>query len=115
MNHNYKIADFKRMGGESHTDIGDDHVYMELGNLAELPTVIETRLETMANGLIAEYEQKNNTILSLEDMELGASVEIRKESGELAIEVYIGYSMEFDCLCEEEVIKFDDKDYSVIK
>ena len=115
MKHNYRLADFKRMGGESDTDIRDIHVFMELGNLSELPAVIETRLENMANNLIAEHEQKTNTTLVLDDMELGASVEIRKESGELAINVYIGYSIEFDCLCGEDVIKREEKDYMYIR
>lgn len=115
MEHNYKLADFKRMGGESYTDIRDIHVYMELGNLEEVPAVIKSRLENMANNLITEHEQKNNTTLSLDDMELGTSMEIRKDLGELVISVYIGYSLEFDCLRGEDVVKTVDKDYVTIK
>lgn len=115
MNHNYRLTDFKRMGGESETDIRDIHVFMELENLSDLPAVIKSRLETMANNLITEHEQKNSTTLSLDDMELDANVEIRKDVGELVISVYIGYSLDFDCLRGEEVIKTVDKAYVTIK
>lgn len=115
MNHNYKITDFKKMGGESDTDIRDIHVFMELANLSGLPSIIKMRIEDIANNLISDYEQKNNTTLSLDDMELGACIEIRKDIGELVINVYIGYSLECDCLHAEQLIKKDDAHYAFIR
>lgn len=115
MNHNYKITDFKKMGGESDTDIRDIHVFMELANLSGLPSIIKMRIEDIANNLISDYEQKNNTTLLLDDMELGACIEIRKDIGELVINVYIGYSLECDCLHAEQLIKKDDIHYAFIR
>ena len=115
MNHNYKIADFKKPEFESDTDLADISVTVCLRNPLELPSVLEKRLEDIINNLISECEQENNIIIPLEDMDLENCITVDTDSNELFIEVYIGYDVTKELLHKKEVINATDKHYSIIK
>lgn len=115
MNHNYKLTDFRRMQGEVDTDIHERMVSVDLMNVRELPIIIVDRLETMINGMIADYEQKNNVIIPLENMEVSMQIEVDTQERELFLQAYIGYKSDKECLYGKEIISSDDEDYDAIK
>lgn len=115
MNHNYKITDFKKPEFESDTDLADISVTVCLRNPLELPFILEKRLEDIINYLISEYEQENNIIIPLEDMDLENCITVDTNSNELFIEAYIGYDVAKELLHKKEIITADDKHYSIIK
>lgn len=115
MNHNYKLTDFRRMQGEANTDIHERMVSVDLMNVRELPIVIVDRLEAMINNLIADYEQGNNVVIPLDDMEISMQIEVDTQEKELFLQTYIGYRIDEDCLYGKEIISSDDEDYDVIK
>lgn len=115
MNHNYKLTDFKNIAKEVDTDIKERIVTINLWNVSRMPLILKERLESIINSLIAEYEHKNNTTLSLDNMELGVYLNIDTLENELSIVAYIGYSIDEECLHSKEVIVADDVDYHIIK
>lgn len=115
MNHNYKLTDFTIMRGETDKDIYERFVSVDLRNVKELPIVIVDRLETMINNLIADYEQENNVVIPLNDMEISMQIEVDTQEKELFLQAYIGYRIDEDCLHGKEIISSDDEDYDVIK
>lgn len=115
MNHNYKIADFKKPEFESDTDLADISVTVCLRNPLELPSVLEKRLEDIINNLISECEQENNIIIPLGDMDLENCITVDTDSNELFIEVFIGYDVTKELLHKKEVITAADEHYSIIK
>lgn len=115
MNHNYKLTDFRRMQGEADTDIHERMASVDLRNVRELPKIIVDRLETMINKTIADYEQENNVVIPLNDMEISMQIEVDTLERELFLQAYIGYRIDEDCLHGKEIISSDDEDYDVIK
>lgn len=115
MNHNYKLTDFRRMQGEADTDIHERMVSVDLMNVRDLPKIIVDRLETMINGIIADYEQKNNVVIPLDNMEISMQIEIDTQERELFLQAYIDYRSDRECLYGKEIISSDDEDYDVIK
>lgn len=115
MNHNYKLADFNNIAKEVDTDIKERIVTINLWNVSKMPLILKERLESIINSLIAGYEHRNNTILSLENMELGIYLNIDTLENELSIVAYIGYSIDEECLHSKEVIAVNDAGYHIIK
>lgn len=115
MNHNYKLTDFKNIAKGVDTDIKERIVTINLWNVLKLPLILKERLEHIINSLITEYEHKNNTILSGENMELGVYLDIDTFKNELSISAYIGYSINEEYLHRKEVIAATDVDYPIIK
>lgn len=115
MNHSYKLTDFRRMQGEADTDIHERMVSVDLINVRELPKIIVDRLETMINKTLADYEQENNVVIPLNDMEISMQIEIDTQEKELFLQTYIGYRIDEDCLYGKEIISSDDEDYDVVK
>lgn len=116
MNHNYKLTDFKKMQSEDmEIDILERIVSIDLVNLTEVPEIIKNRLETLINTAIDEYEQSNDTVIQLENMEISMQVEVDTEERELFLQAYIGYRLDENCLEGKDIIDSNDKDYRIIK
>lgn len=115
MNHNYKITDFKKSEFEPDTDLKEIKVTIYLRNPLELPPVLKKRLENIINELITECEQKNNTEIPLENMELENCLSVDTDTNELYIEVFIGYDAEKELLHKKEVVTAADEHYITIK
>lgn len=115
MNHNYKITDFKKCEFETDTDLGDINVTICLRNPLELPSILEKRLEDTINTLITEYEQENNIIIPLENMDLENCITVDTNTKELLLEVYIGYDVSKGLLHSKEVITAADEHYDIIR
>ena len=115
MNHNYKIADFKKCEFETDTDLKDINVTICLRNPLELPSVLEKRLEDIINNLITECEQENNIIIPLENMDLENCITVDTDTKELLLEVFIGYDVSKKLLYKKEVVTAADEHYKIIR
>lgn len=115
MNHNYRLADFKKPEFESDTDLRDIKVTMCLRNEEEMPVVLVQRLERIINALIAECEQENGIIIPLEDMDLENCITVDTNTKELLLEVFIGYDVSRELLYKREVIAAADSHYDIIR
>lgn len=115
MNHNYKLTDFTIMRGETDKDIYERFVSVDLRNVKELPIVIVDRLETMINNLIADYEQENNVVIPLNNIEIDMQLEVDTLKKELSLHACVGLNIEKDCLSAKDIIESENKDYSAIK
>lgn len=115
MNHKYKLSDFKRILEEPDTDINERIITVDLSNLKELPEIIIQRLEVIVNRMIAEYETEHNMKISMEDTELGISIDLDTKEQELSIGAYVSYHPFKECITGKEIISAVDDDYSLIK
>ena len=115
MNHKYKLSDFKRILEEPDTDIKERIITVDLSNLKELPEIIIQRLEVIVNRMIAEYETEHNMKISMEDTELGISIDLDTKEQELSIGAYVSYHPFKECITGKEIIVAVDDDYSLIK
>ena len=115
MNHNYKLADFKKSELESDIDLTDITVTICLHNTLKLPSALEKRLEDIINNLISEHEQKNNIIIPLENMDLESCLSVHTDTNELCIDVYIGYNLEKELLHKKEILAVTDEHYYIIR
>ena len=115
MNHKYKLSDFKRILEEPDTDIKERIITVDLSNLKELPEIIIQRLEVIVNRMIAEYETEHNMKISMEDTELGISIDLDTKEQELSIGAYVSYHPFKECITGKEIISAVDDDYSLIK
>lgn len=114
MNHNYKLTDFRKCECESDTDLRDISVTICLRNPLELPSVLEKRLENIINNIISEYEQENNIVIPLEDMDLENCITVDTSKDNLSLEVFIGFGGS-ELLHKKEIITVDDKHYDIIR
>lgn len=115
MNHNYKLADFKKSEFESDIDLTDITVTICLHNALKLPSALEKRLEDIINNLISEHEQKNNIIIPLENMDLESCLSVHTDTNKLCIDVYICYDRKKELLHKVEVLAVTDKHYSIAR
>lgn len=115
MNHNYKLTDFKNIATETDTDIKERMVIINLSQVMELPTIIVQRLEKMINNMIEKYEQEQNLIISVENVELGVFLEVDTLEGKMCLNAYIAYSIDEECITGKEIISMKDEDYPTIK
>lgn len=115
MNHNYRLADFKKPEFESDTDLRDIKVTICLRNEEEMPVVLVQQLESIINALIAECEQENGIIIPLEDMDLESCITVDTDTKELLLEVFIGYDVTKELLHKKEVIVAADSHYDIIR
>ena len=115
MNHNYRLADFKKPEFESDTDLRDVNVTICLRNEEEMPVVLVRRLERIINALIIECEQENGIIIPLENMDLENCITVDTNTKELLLEVFIGYDVSKEFLHKKEVIAATDAHYDIIR
>lgn len=115
MNHNYRLGDFITIIKEPDADIYERIVSVDLSNIREIPFVIASRLESIINRMISDYEQERNLTIPLEVMELGMYMDVDTAKNELSLNAYIGYAIEEECIAGKEIITDSDEDYEVIK
>lgn len=117
MNHNYKLEDFKNVVTETEdTDIKERIVSVNLCSVRELPIIIMQKLEKMINKMIADHEHEYDTVIPIENMELGIYMSIDTKENNLFLSAFIGYGMELnEEIYAKEIITAMDADYHIIK